>query len=213
MHPMLILAHRGAHDPETPGVRENTLEAFRAARAADADGVELDVRLGDGDALWIHHDRELPDLRPAWLPTLDEAMEVCSDMPLVNVEIKADGPADPASLVAAHLKDRSNVLVSSFNLISLDSFHQAAPDIKTGWLTLPGYDQVDALATAAQNGHTALNPPDAKTTRELVDRTHAAGLRIVVWTVNDPARMRELADWGVDVLVTDRPRLAVQALR
>ena len=32
---------------------------------------------------------------------------------------------------------------------------------------------------------------------------HAAGLRVAAWTVNDPARVAELASWGVDTIITD----------
>jgi glycerophosphoryl diester phosphodiesterase len=216
---MLILAHRGAHGPETVGVRENTLEAFGRA-AETADGVELDVRLSQNGDLWVHHDRELDGrpiaeltARPAWLPTLDEALDACAGMAMVNVELKADTAADLATPVSNALHARPNVFVSSFNLVCLDAFHAIAPDIPTGWLTMSGYDQDDALETAAAAGHAALNPPDNKTTRALVERTHAAGLEIVVWTVNDAARMEELARWGVDVLVTDFPGLAAQTLR
>jgi glycerophosphoryl diester phosphodiesterase len=36
-----------------------------------------------------------------------------------------------------------------------------------------------------------------------------AGRLVQVWTVNDPADMRRLADWGVDGWITDRPDLAL----
>jgi glycerophosphoryl diester phosphodiesterase len=32
-----------------------------------------------------------------------------------------------------------------------------------------------------------------------------AGLAVNVWTVNDPDRMRELIDLGVDAIITDVP--------
>jgi glycerophosphoryl diester phosphodiesterase len=38
-----------------------------------------------------------------------------------------------------------------------------------------------------------------------VDLAHKAGLLVQVWTVNQEADMRRLADWGVDGLITDRP--------
>ena len=46
---------------------------------------------------------------------------------------------------------------------------------------------------------------------ELVREAHAAGIRVLPWTVNEPARWRRLIDWGVDGLTTDYPdRLAEQ---
>jgi glycerophosphoryl diester phosphodiesterase len=38
----------------------------------------------------------------------------------------------------------------------------------------------------------------------LVAQIHAAGLRVLAYTVNDPARARMLAQWGVDMICTDR---------
>ncbi len=44
---------------------------------------------------------------------------------------------------------------------------------------------------------------------DLVREAHAAGIRVLPWTVNEPAQWRRLIDWGVDGLTTDYPdRLA-----
>jgi len=85
--------------------------------------------------------------------------------------------------------------------------------VATAWLTLPAYDQLDALETAAQHGHVALNPHERSITPELVKAAHEIGLAIHAWTVDDPDRMRELAAWGVDSLITNVPDVAVEVLR
>jgi glycerophosphoryl diester phosphodiesterase len=43
------------------------------------------------------------------------------------------------------------------------------------------------------------------TTEQMVDAAHAAGMRVVPWTVDDVATMNRLIDMGVDGIITDYP--------
>jgi glycerophosphoryl diester phosphodiesterase len=216
-----VIAHRGA----SAAFPENTVAAFHGALAAGADWVELDARRTADGALVVHHDAELPDGRvivelaadelPASVATLAEALDACDGMG-VNIEIKNNAPdpdLDPTEQVAegvvALLADRGGrdeVLISSFNPATLQRVRELDPSLATALLVIePPADVVDVLLAA---DHQALHPYDWFVDADLVTRCHAAGLRVNVWTVDDPARMQELLDLGVDGLCTNVPDVA-----
>ena len=49
-------------------------------------------------------------------------------------------------------------------------------------------------------------------TRRFTRNAHAAGLRVDVWTIDQPAVMRKMLDNGVDGVITDRPDLLTEVL-
>ncbi|GAC1321891.1 MAG: glycerophosphodiester phosphodiesterase [Acidimicrobiales bacterium] len=232
---MKILAHRGAHDPEHPGVRENTVEAFEIAAGLGIDGVEFDVRRSADGHLVVHHDAVLPDGRviadtvradlPPWVPGLEAVLDVCAGMTLIDVEVKNwpheagyDSGDDLACAVAEVTGPRSllgsghDLLVSSFNMATLDAFRRADPVTQTGWLTLPAYDQGHAACEASTKGHSALHLPTGVAIAETVDLAHDLGLEVAVWVVDQPEQMELMARLGVDVIVTYCPALAATVL-
>jgi glycerophosphoryl diester phosphodiesterase len=181
--------------------------------------VELDVRLGPGAQLLLSHD-PLPETVGGDVPTLGAALEACAGM-VVNVEIKNlphepgwdPGETAAAAVAAAVAPLGGRIVVSAFTLATVDAVRAAAPQVRTGWLTVTGFDQQEAVATTAERGHTDFHPHESAVTPEVVDAAHAAGLRLTTWTVDDPARMHELASWGVDGIITNEPALAVATLR
>lgn len=225
---ILVIAHRGASGAKP----ENTVAAFEEAARLGADMVELDVRRTADGALVVHHDAAVAGVGtivelsradlPASVPTLADALEACAGMG-VNIEIK-NSPIDPdydegdavagavAGLVLAkRLQDR--VIVSSFNLATVDAVRAASSRVPTALLTVPALDQKWAIDIAAERGHAAWHPHHTSVTADLVDAAHAAGLRVNTWTVDDPARMRELAAMGVDGIVTNLPDVGIATLK
>jgi glycerophosphoryl diester phosphodiesterase len=228
-----VIAHRGARR-RAP---ENSLAAFRAARALGADGVELDVHRSADAVLVVHHDAESPAVGvlaeataaeiEAALPTvprLAAALDVSAGL-LVNVEIKnsvGDAGHDPRCRAADALVELLDarggtdvVLVSSFDLPTIDRVHELAPDLPTGYLTV-GAEPFAALETARAHGHRAIHP-DAWSladgvAAELAAATREAAIHLNTWTVNDPDFVVELAEAGVDGIVTDVPDVALRAL-
>ena len=219
----LGVAHRGAsHDR-----LENTVEAFAEARVQGAEWVELDVRLSADDVLMVHHDAHYADgrlVREVWaadapdhVPNLAEAFEACEGMG-VNVEVK-NLPGDPdhdasamvceavAGLAVAY-RPPELLLVSSVDITAVDRIRAPAPSLPPAWLMAerPGTDLM--LDRTADHGHGAVNPWDQLVDEHLVSASHDRGLAVFVWTVDDPGRMAELAEWGVDGIVTNRPGVA-----
>ncbi len=219
---MLVLAHRGA----SAAAPENTPESFELADRMGADGVELDVRRVADGRLLVAHD-PLPDsldeVDAMGLATLAEALDACGDRMLVNVEIKnwkADAGYDPnMSMVApiiAELRGRGERarrrwLISSFSWSTVAACREAAPDIATACLTA-GPVEVATIERLAAAGHRALHPWEPQVDERLVAACHRSGLAVNAWTCNDPARIVELADLGVDGVCTDVPDLALDTL-
>jgi glycerophosphoryl diester phosphodiesterase len=218
----LVIAHRGASLTRP----ENSIEAFQEARRLGADMVELDVRRTADGVLAVHHDPAVAGSGPLAtlpyralhdIPRLEDAIEACLPA-AVNIEVKND-PGEPdwdesravatavADLVAARrLHDR--VLVSSFDLGSVDAVRAADPAIPTALLTM----RSDAVDDCVRHGHGALHPFVALATAELVTEAHDAGLAVNVWTVDDPDVMRRLVAIGVDGICTNDPELALRTL-
>jgi len=220
-----IIAHRGASRVE----RENTLEAFRAARRLGADMVELDVRLTADGGLAVHHDAVLPDGRPVaavaadslpvHVPLLGAALDACDGMG-VNIEIK-NGPdevgydaeaavADSVVEVVLGRGDVERVLVSSFDLVAIDSVRRAEARIETAWLVM--VIGRTTLGTLAEHGHSTVHPWHGSTNEDVLDRCRRAGVRVNVWTCDEPDLIRQFARWGVAGICTNVPDLARQAL-
>ena len=212
--------------------RENTVEAFLEARRQGADGVELDVRRTGDHALAVYHDAQLPDGRllaeltvddlPAEIPLLGAALDACEGM-VVNIEIK-NFPIEPdydpgeflAGAVAALVAERDlygRVVVSSFSLDVIDRVREVDPEVPTGYLTSATWDQLACLERGLANGHRIFHPNHAAVGPDLVRATHDAGVVLNTWTVDDPDRIRWLADIGVDAIITNEPAVAVAALR
>ena len=218
-----VIAHRGA----SKAAQENTLDAFRLAQTMGAEWVELDARRAADGVVVVHHDAHLADGRilaeissedlPDYIPNLAEALEACGDTS-VNIEIK-NLPNDPdydedhlvadavVGLVQAYLGPQ-RALITSFNIDAVDRIRAVDPSIPCGWLLFQMTDPASAIGRAVAHEMTAIHPWDVLVDVNFVNRAHAAGLLVNVWTVDDPQRMAQLIEMGVDGICTNVPDVA-----
>lgn len=144
------------------------------------------------------------------MPTLDEVAGACLQYGLAaNIEIKPCPGRDALTgeIVAQQAARlwRSHPcapLLSSFSYDALRAARDAAPALPRGLLfsSLPPdwREQVKSLDCVSLHvNHRVLD-------EALVLDIKAEGLKILVYTVNELARARELAAWGVDAICTDR---------
>ena len=226
-----IVAHRGARLVEP----ENTVAAFRAAAALGSDAVELDVRRTADRTLLVVHDPVLPGwsrpivemtreqvrIAAPHIPDLDEALDGWSGM-WVDIEIK-NAPFEPdwdpdaattravAGLVR-ELDVSDRVLITSFDPGSVS----AALDegLRAGLLVTRSADPLESIEALPGIEMVLPNVSALAGSRavEVVSGAGARGIEVGVWTVNDPAEMRRLAEAGVGAIATDDPGLAAATL-
>ena len=152
---------------------------------------------------------------PCPIPRLSELFEKC-DFEHWQLEVKSASRVRAARTVMAikelaeqhRLLDRITVTSSSREV--LRALNRLAPQISRGLVA--EYTWLDPLKVARQYGCSLLALKWTLCTPERLEKARKQGLHVSVWTVNEPALMRRLADFGVDSLITDYPSLAVSTL-
>jgi glycerophosphoryl diester phosphodiesterase len=221
-----VYAHRGAH----LNTRENTLDAFREARALGVAGVELDVRRTADGALVVHHDPEVEhmviahsDARdlPGFVPHLDEALAELRGL-RVNVEIKnSPDPSEPtyddsgslAHEVVACVRAATgtSILISCFDRATCRQVREKGDDIEVAWLLAKG-SLGEYFEIAREERFSALNPHFSMVTPESQIQAAERGLSLNVWTVNSARDLTAMGHAGVASVITDEPALALELL-
>jgi glycerophosphoryl diester phosphodiesterase len=221
-----VYAHRGAH----LNTRENTLDAFREARALGVAGVELDVRRTADGALVVCHDpvvelmviahtnaRDLPGFVPHLDQSLDELRGLC-----VNVEIKnSRDPSEPtyddsgtfAQEVVACVRAShdTSILISCFDRATCRAVREAGNDLEVAWLLAKG-SLDEYFEIAREECFNALNPHFSMVTPGSQSRAAEWGLSLNVWTVNSARDLTAMGQAGVASVITDEPALALELL-
>ena len=150
-----------------------------------------------------------------------------------NIETKIN-PGEPDDTVSAEAMTRAllkviedagmtkRVTIQSFDWRSLQLVQRIAPAIPTVYLTvqtanndnvqggawtaglkIADHGSVPKLVKAA--GGAVWSPNGSALTEALLKEAQALGLKVIPWTINNPADMERLIAWGVDGIITDYP--------
>lgn len=152
------------------------------------------------------------------VPTLDECLDFVTAGGLgLNMEIKPYPGQEVATAEAAIAllrrrwpADRPPPLLSSFETVCLEVAQRQAPDWPRGYLMWE--PPADWAEIADRLGVATLNVEQSRQTADSVAAYRATGRPVLVYTVNDAARARELFGWGVTSIFTDAPGRMAAAL-
>jgi glycerophosphoryl diester phosphodiesterase len=227
-HPRpLAIAHRGgaSHFPE------NSWKAFEHAVGLGYAYLETDAHATADGTVVAFHDRTLDRVtdatgRIADLTTAEvaaariagtEPIPLLADLIMAwpdvrfNIDVKDEPVIRPLVTVLQATNCWDRVCLTSFSGSRLDATRQLLPRPVCSATTPAGIGAIRAglpvKTLAARFGARSVQCaqiPFSMATTRFIARSHAAGLQVHAWTVNDAAVMDRLLDLGVDGIMTDR---------
>lgn len=224
-----IIAHRGA----SAYAPENTLAAFRKAKALGALWIECDARLTLDGEIVIFHDDHLHRTTngTGWVRfktyaalskldagagesiiRLETLLDVLDEMALsINLEIKPSwGKVRQITekvLAIWHQKPRNNIqmLMSSFNIQTLKVIKECDPLMPIGW-------NIDRWPSSWQKIADDISCVSIHCSKKIVNPVRVSaikstGRKVLAYTVNDRIQAEKLFEMGVDAVFSDYPDL------
>jgi glycerophosphoryl diester phosphodiesterase len=217
---VLRVGHRGA----AGHVTGNTLASITKALALGVDFVEIDVRATRDGHPVVFHDRrvdattdgsgavieltreEMLRLRTADgqpIPTLEDALACINNRVGLMLDIKSPGIVKRVWASVTGNKFVRPVIYASFLHTELLAVKRLASGAHTMALLDSAPVHPTAFARDAEVTHVGLGTDCL--TGEFVNALHREGLRVFVYTVNEPSDIAWVRSLGVDGIISDFP--------
>jgi len=225
---VLISAHRG----DTENAPENSMPAITYAIEKGIQSIEVDVQLTKDGVAVLYHDPNLKRMagiphrvseltydqlsklaigrdaegQLVHIPMLSEALAEAQGRSKLLIDLKPYGPSD--ALVEEVVKliktfeMEDEVYIQSFDKTALLQIRELEPEIKIGQILFFALGNLSSLDVDFYTIEQTM------LTEQLVDRAHAVGREIWVWTVNSRKNMKEVLKYKVDGIITDYPARA-----
>ena len=208
------------------------LAAFQRAIDEMADYIELDVQMTKDGYIVVMHDtsayrttgvsKNITDMtyyevrnldagywfsdkyRGEKVPSFEEVLKLVKGKAKLNVEIKS---SSDSAIVAGKVVEliqkysmEDECVITSFDYDALLAVKEVDEDIQTGYILSVAYgkfyedDRVDFFSVNA-----------SFLTKRVVDAIHNTGKQVYAWTVNNDTSIKNLANKGIDNIITDVP--------
>ncbi len=149
------------------------------------------------------------------VPTLEEILVFAREAGVFfYLELKPSESWAMERSLAGALTDSGELAratVISFDPAVLLSLRRIEPMAMTGLLVARA--GLDSIESAVSLGARQLLPRADRITPKLIEAARRADLKIVAWTVNEPAEMQALIASGVDGIISDFPDRLVSVMR
>jgi glycerophosphoryl diester phosphodiesterase len=205
-------------------IHDETLQrtASIQKRVADLSSVELQqVNVGS----WFSHNRKTTEEFAAErIPTLQQLFDLlASTTALFYLEMKC-APFERIQLateccrLVGECSLRRRVIVECFDLAGIEAVKKLDPNIRSAALFEPNLSNASSLVIARRlidraksAGADEIAIHYKLASRRLIDKAQLNGLRVVVWTVDDPDWVQRSPAAGIDVLITNNPTIMLRA--
>jgi glycerophosphoryl diester phosphodiesterase len=151
--------------------------------------------------------RSLPHEQLA-MPCLQDVLQRYAGRAFLDIELKTVGMEAAVLESLRQHPPRRGYVVSSFLPQVLRELAACDAETPLGLIC----DSTRQLALWPKLSLAFVIPHYKLASQELVEELHAAGKKIIVWTVNPEDQMRRAADWGVDGIVSDDPELLARVI-
>ncbi|HEY0730360.1 MAG TPA: glycerophosphodiester phosphodiesterase, partial [Pyrinomonadaceae bacterium] len=156
-------------------------------------------------------DLRVEELRGVGVPSLRDLFELMSQNDLILcLEIKASASTLPdlCCQLVHEFDFQDRVIVECFDLSVLEKI----TTLKTAALFEPRiYTDQSLIDRSLKVGASVLALHHRLAKPSLIEKAKLAGLRVVVWTVDDPAWVARAQSMGIEALITNDPAMMIEA--
>ncbi len=217
-----IVGHRGARALAP----ENTIAAIQKGLEYRVDELEIDVRVTKDNIVILNHNLDLQDERTARyvikhhtydelkaakpdLTTLEEAIEAVGKRVPLQIEVKGGEPTVPVIRIIQVFLTKgwkeTDFLIGSKSQRTLMELHKALPSIPT--VVIEPFSGLRATLRARQLGTKRLSMRSWWLWRGFIGPMSRRGYLLYAYSLNDPAKAKKWASYGLAGVITDRPDL------
>ena len=147
------------------------------------------------------------------VPTLEEVLDILPQDMMLNIEIK-DTARHHSKIeeklleVLKKYPDKfENIIVSSFHHDKIKKLQELEPKLKLALLTNSEFIEIEKYLSTNDLSSYSYHPEINHVSKEDIEKLHAKGIKIFVWTANKEEDLNYLVKLGVDGVISDYPDL------